>query len=383
MENHLANDDLALKEDILNLIAWSDPASMGLSLIAAIMNKKQDDLQNILNENIASGSLIDISKRYRFKSDLLEKRQAQFPISNKKAWVINVCRRMGDWFEARRKDSEAMAEFEAELPLLPKWLAHVKPYSLYHASRLTWLQAYPLYYEGKFADALQSVQTAVSNLDEAQTPESEAEDFFKLKVNLFQDIAAIQDELGNTGEAFKYYQYARETLEQHLTNLKAEKAEIISNIGGIHDRTGNRDEALKHFEQALEIRQQLFGDLHPDTAASFNNIGTSYYEAKKYSEAIQYLQKAVETRKQLLGDEHPDTNDSLYNLAVCLVNLKKLKEAYEWVHRQIKKLSPSHPNYAELAGLLQYIDSESVKSGFRPISAVSMGKKGKKKKKKR
>lgn len=383
MVNRLTNDDFVLKEDILNLIAWSDPASMGPSLIAAIMNKRQEDLQNALNEGIASGALIDITRGYRLNSDLLEKQKTQFPISDRKEWVINVCRRMGDWFDARRKDSEAMAEFDAELPLLPKWLTHVKPYSIYHMSRLTWLQAYPLYYQGKYEDALQLVQKAMSGLDEAQTPGAEAEDFFKLKANLFQDIAAITDELGNPGEALTYYQQALEILEQHLHRLKAEKAEIISNIGGVHDRAGNLEEAIKHFEQALEIRQQLFGDLHPDTATSFNNIGACFHEAKKYSEAIQYLQKAMETRQQLLGDEHPDTNDSLYNLAVCLVNVKKLKEAYEWVHRQLKKLSPDHSNYGELAGLLQYIDSESVKSGFRPMSAGSMGKKGKKKKKKR
>lgn len=314
---------------------------------------------------------------------LLETSQEQFPISGTKEWVIDICRRLGDWFEARRKDSEQLAAFETELKHLQKWLEHVKPYSTYHTARLTWLQAYPPYHRGKYQDALQLVQTAMSLLDQAQTPESETDDFFKLKANLFHDIAAVQDELLNTDEALKYYRQALEIQEKHFGHLHADTAETIDNIGAAYDRIGNLEEAVKHFEQALEIRRQLFGDLHPETATSFNNIGTSYYESKKYAEAIQYLQKAVETRQQVLGDEHPDTNDSLYNLAVCLVNLKKLKDAYERVNRQVKKLPPGHSNYAELAGLLRYIDSESVKSGFRPMSAVSAGKAGKKKKKKR
>ena len=314
---------------------------------------------------------------------LLETPQEQFPISGREEWVIDLCQRLGDWFEARRKDSEELAGFEAESNHLQKWPEHVKPFSIYHTARLTWLQAYPPYHRGKYEEALQLVQAALSLLDQAQAPESETEDFFKLKANLFHDIAAVQDELANTEDALKYYRQALEIQEQHFGRQHADTVETISNIGATYDRVGNREEAVKYFEQALEIRRQLFGDLHPETATSFNNIGTCYYESKRYAEAIQYLQKAVETRQQVLGYEHPDTNDSLYNLAVCLVNLKKLKDAYERVNRQLKKLPPDHRNYAELAGLLRYIDSESVKSGFRPMSAVSAGKAGKKKKKKR
>ncbi|MDQ1354085.1 MAG: hypothetical protein QG657_4394, partial [Acidobacteriota bacterium] len=79
---------------------------------------------------------------------LLETPQEQFPISGTKEWVIDICRRLGDWLEARRKDSEQLTAFETELKHLQKWLEHVKPYSTYHTARLTWLQAYPPYHRG-------------------------------------------------------------------------------------------------------------------------------------------------------------------------------------------------------------------------------------------
>ncbi|HLP49238.1 MAG TPA: tetratricopeptide repeat protein [Candidatus Kapabacteria bacterium] len=382
MEKKSNIDDAALQEDILNLLAWSGSNAMNPSLIAALLDKEQSELQDTLHEAVASGSLVG-TKRYRLNPDLLEKQQEKFPIADKKEWVLTVCMRMGDWFEARRKNSEAMAEIESELIHLEKWLTHVEPYSIYHTARLTWFQAYPPYHKGKYQDALKLVQTAVSLLDKVQAPESETDDFFKLKANLFQDIAAVQEELGNLEETLKYYSQAEKIAAENLGHLKPDQAEILSNIGAFYERDKNLEEAIKHFEQALEIRREHFGELHPETATSINDIGTCYYEAKKYSEAIQFLQKAVETRQQVLGDEHPDTNDSLYNLAVCLVNLKKLKEAYERVHKQLKKLSPGHRSFNELMGLLQYIDSESVKSGFRPMSAVSSGKTGKKKKKKK
>ncbi|MCU0286358.1 MAG: tetratricopeptide repeat protein [Acidobacteria bacterium] len=381
MENHV-NPDADLKEEILNLLAWSDPTPMGPSLIAAILNKEETELQKILNEAVTSGSLKG-TNRYQLNHDQIEKQQAKFPITGKQEWVLTICQRMGDWFEARRKTRETMPEIKSELTQLQVWLTHVKPYSIYHTARLSWFQAYPPYHQEKYQEALQLVQTAGALLDEAQSPESETEDFFKLKANLYQDFAAVYEALGNLSEALKYYEQSGEIVKQKFNGLPADKAEIMSNIGAFYERNENLEEAIKHFEQALEIRRQHFGESHAETATSFNDIGTCYYEAKKYPDAIEFLQKAVETRQQVLGYESRETNDSLYNLAVCLVNLKKLKDAYERVNRQLKKLSPGHPNYNELAGLLQYIDSESVKSGFRPMSAISAGKAGKKKKKKK
>ncbi len=372
-------------EDILNFLAWSGPSSMGPSLMAAVLDKKEEELQETLDKGAGAGSLHKKEERYEIDPKARKERQEQFPIAHRQEWAANVCRRLGSWFEERRKETTDLPAFEAELNHLKEWASQVKPFSSYHHIRLTWLQAYPPYHRGNYDEALQQVQAAQKLLEEIPGGDNDLEEEagVKLKADIFHDIAAVQDEMENTDQALANYRKALDIQVNHFGEQHPDTAETISNIAATYDRRGNQEEALKYFQQALEIRQKLFGDQHADTATSFNNIGTSYYEAQRYAEAIRYLEKALEVRLQVLGGEHPDTNDSLYNLAVCLTNLKKLKDAYARVSRHLKKLPSDHPNYAELAGMLRYIDKESVKSGFRPMSAAGKASKKKKKKKKK
>lgn len=372
-------------DEILNFLAWSGSASMSLSLAAAVPDKNEKELTDLFKKAVDSGTLKKAKgdNRYEITPAVQTEHREKFPISDNPKWVVRIAQHLGDWFDARRKDYNNKTALEAEMPHLEIWTGHVKPLSFYHAARLTWLQAYPPYFRGEFQKALQLVQDAQTLLDQhpADNTDTEKNAVLTLKADLFHDLAAVYDELKNTDEALSYYGKALELQETHFGRQHADTADTISNIAATYDRMGNRDEALKYFREALEIRQQLFGEKHAETAASINNIGTSYYEAGKYTDAIHYLEKAVEIRMEVLGPEHTDTNDSLYNLAVCLVNLKKLKQAYEMVAKQLKLLAPGHRNYNELAGMLSYIDRESVKSGFRPMSAVNKGGKKKKKKK--
>lgn len=372
-------------EEILNLLAWSGSASMSISLAAAALDKKEKELTDLFKNAADSGALKKAKgdDRYEITPATQTERREQFPITDNPQWAVRVSQLLGDWFETRRKDYKNQPAFEAEMPHLETWTANVKPLSLYHAARLTWLQAYPPYFRGEFQNALQLVQAAQALLEQypAEDADTDKNSMVKLKADLFHDLAAVYDELKNTDEALNHYRKALELQETHFGRQHADTADTISNIAATYDRMGNREEALNYFREALEIRQQLFGEKHAETATSINNIGSSYYEAGKYTDAIHYLEKAVEIRMEVLGPEHTDTNDSLYNLAVCFVNLKKLKQAYEMVTRQLKSLAPGHPNYNELAGMLSYIDRESVKSGFRPMSAVNKGGKKKKKKK--
>jgi tetratricopeptide (TPR) repeat protein len=372
-------------EEILDLLAWNDPAPMSISLAAATLDKKVEELTDLFKNAVDSGALKKAKgdNRYEITPAVQAERRKQFPLSDNPQWVVRTAQHLGDWFDARRKDYNNQTILDEEMPHLETWTAHVSPFSLYHAARLTWLQAYPPYFRGKFQKALELVRAAQALLDQVPADEALTDKnlVLKLKADLFHDLAAVYDELKNTDEALNHYRKALELQETHFGRQHADTADTISNIAATYDRMGNREEALKYFREALEIRRQLFGEKHAETAASINNIGSSFYEAGKYADAIHYLEKAVEIRMEVLGPEHTDTNDSLYNLAVCFTNLKKLKQAYEMVAKQLKLLAPGHPNYNELMGMLSYIDRESVKSGFRPMSAVNKGGKKKKKKK--
>jgi tetratricopeptide (TPR) repeat protein len=370
---------IPLTEDILNLLAWSGDDFMGTSLIAALLDKKEDDLQQALKEG--DSSLLQKSpdsERYRIDPKARKERQEQFPLTNKdnRDWVNTTCQHLGDWLDARRKDDETFPEFDAESLHLDQWAEHVKDDSSYHTVRLTWLRAYPPYRRGKYQDALKLVQSASSMLEKMPEPDP------KLQVEFFVDLGAIYGELNNHEESLEYYKKGLESRIKLSGEEHEDTADAMSNVGGAYDKLGNQEEGVKYLEQALEVRKKLFGEEHAETATSYNNIGTTYFESGKYREAIDYLEKALDIRTRVLGEEDTDTSDSLYNLAVCWINLKKYKDAYSRLSAYLKKIPGDHPQYAELAGLIRYIDKESIKSGFRAPSAVSAGK-GKKKKKKK
>ncbi|MCP4221281.1 MAG: tetratricopeptide repeat protein, partial [bacterium] len=122
---------------------------------------------------------------------------------------------------------------------------------------------------------------------------------------------------------------------------------------------------------------------HPDTATSLNNVGMSYYESAQYGNAIEYLQQTLGLRTEILGADNTDTLGTLYNLTVCLVNLKRFKPAFDTLSKHLKDVPPDNPRYNELASLVSYIDSESIKSGFRAPSTQNASRGGGKKKKKK
>lgn len=375
MENKLPSTD-----DILNLLAWSGSDFMGTSLMAALLDTKEEDLVQPLKEAVDSGLLKKSpdGKRFQIDPKARQERQKQFPLTDKnnREWIDTTCQRLGDWLDQRRKDDELFPQFETESTHLDQWAEHVKDHSSYHTIRLTWLRAYPPYRGNKYKEALQLVQSALSMLE--KTPEPDP----KLHVEFFLDLGAIYSELNNHEDSLKYYQLGLENRIKLIGEEHEDTADAMSNVGGAYDKLGKQEEGLKYLEKALEVRRKIFGEEHAETATSYNNIGTTYFESGKYREAMDYLEKALDIRTRVLGEEDTDTSDSLYNLAVCWINLKKFKEAYSRLSAYLKKIPGDHPQYGELAGLIRYIDKESIKSGFRAPSAVSAGK-GKKKKKKK
>lgn len=353
------------KNELLNLLAWSGSAPMGASLAAAVLDKKKDQLEAALKEKLTD--------------DIRAQRQKEFPLGDNGEWVDGACTKLGDWFDARRKDVSMAKAYAAELTHLEAWTKHAEAHAPAHLARLTWLQAYPPFRNDEYKESLEKVREAMAILEKAAKPDE------ILKAEMSYDMGAIYGEMDNYEDSLTFYRQALDLKTVTLGEQHAETADVMDNVAGTLDRLGKQAEGLELMERALEIRKQLFGEKHEDTASSYNNIGTTYFESSKYREAIDYLRKAFELRSDVLGAEDKDTVDSLYNLCVSLINLKQFKAAYDLLADFMKKIPPGHPQYMELAGLVRYIDKESIKSGFRAPSAArgGSGKKKKKKKKKR
>ncbi|MCP4458661.1 MAG: hypothetical protein GY816_11650, partial [Cytophagales bacterium] len=177
-------DQAPLLNDILDLLAWSANSFMGISLMTAILDKKESELYHPLNLGVSlrllqktqDGECYDIHRLLRLV------RQGRFPIADKSKWITNVCQNLGDWFENRSKHFADLTAFETEINHLKQWLNHVKPYSSTHAARLAWLQSYPPFQLRKYHESSQLIQMALSFLE--NTPESDIE----LKANILNKL---------------------------------------------------------------------------------------------------------------------------------------------------------------------------------------------------
>lgn len=389
-----------LLTDIIDLLTWSGTSFMGISLMASILDRNESELYHPLNFGVSLRLLQKArgEKRYDIHRLVRRVRQEQFPITNKTEWVEDVCQRLGDWFEERRQEFTNLPVFEAEIDHLKEWLEHIKPLSSNHASRLTWLQAYPPYHWGKYRESHQLVKSALSLLEKA------AESDPKLKANILNDLGFTYRHLGNHKDSLMYHKQAldiqlknfgevhddtalslanvgivygnlgdhRKSLEYHQRALEIRRqlfgeqhpapANSLANVGFTYNELGDHRKALEYHKSALEIRRQLLREQHPDTASSLSNIGHTYFELGNYIEAYNYVEKSFNIQLKLLGDQHPDTLNSLAVAVRCLTKLKKFQEAWDRLNEYLDQLPEDHEKYKELEALKKVINKEKIKS---------------------
>ncbi|MCP4219938.1 MAG: tetratricopeptide repeat protein [bacterium] len=377
-----------LLEEILDILAWSGNTFMGISLLAAIMEKEEGELYHSLGMGVSLHLLQKDPEtdRYDIHRLLRSVRREQAPISGMKDWVSTVCSRLGDWFEGIKNEFTRLPVFEAEIDHLQVWLRHVEPYGTNESARLTWLQAYPPYHWGKYREIQKQVQAAFSIMAGTGNPDK------KLEANILNDLGFTHNVLGNYTKALEYHQQAlnirREIFgEKHVDTanslnsvgstyaslgnkedaLKYQEQALkirselfgemhfytafsIDHVGNAYGHLGNHKEALKYEEQALKIRRELFGETHPDTATSLDNVGTTYGNLGNYKEALKHHEQALDIRRKLFGEMHPDTATSIDSIAATYFNIKNLKKALDYFKMaltiRLQVLGDQHPNTA-------------------------------------
>jgi tetratricopeptide (TPR) repeat protein len=318
--------------DILDLLAWSGNSFMGISLMDAILNKKEPDLFQPLNIGVSLHLLQKAQggERYDIHRLVRRVRQEQFPIANRVQWIKDTCQRLGDWFEERRKEFSDLPAFEAEMDHLKQWLSHVKPSSSIHTSRLTWLQAYPPYHWGKYNESHQLVQSAFSLL--AETSEKDP----KLQANILNDLGYTYSQLGEFQKSLEYHNQALKIRQETFGEQHPDTATSLNNVGGTYGNLGDHNKALEYQLRALKIQQQLFGEQHQDTAQSLNNVGLEYGEKGDHKKALKYNLRALEIRQQLFGEQHPDTANSLNNVGGTYAYLGDHEKALKYQLRALE-----------------------------------------------
>jgi len=337
-----------LLKEIIDILAWSGSAFMGVSLLAALLDKKEVELITPLNLGATLKILqkSENGKRYDLHRLVRKVHQEQNPIDKMSEWVDRVCGRLGKWFEDRGEEFLNLPEFEAELDHLKEWLKHAQPLFPLHAARLTWLQAYPPLHWGKYNESHKLVQSAFSILDKIE----EAGMDLKLKADILNDLGSTSASLGNYPDALNF---SRQALAIRLNLFKEnhpDTADSYNNIGITLDKIGKNDEALESHEKALSIKLQVLGEQHPDTAISYGNIGSTLDKIGNHKEALENEKKALAIQLKVLGELHPNSATSYNNIGITLVEMGKHVEALESYEKalaiQLQVLGELHPNTA-------------------------------------
>ncbi|NQZ12566.1 MAG: tetratricopeptide repeat protein, partial [Algicola sp.] len=407
---------------ILQLLSWSASSSMGLSLMAELLQISELDLLDALSLGVELHLLTasDDGQRYSIHRLLQQIQRTLSPLEEHAELGQLICDRMIDWFKKLRQDFNDLPTFEAEQDHLEAWAALAEKYGWMQNAGLIWLQAYPYWHLGKYQQSHDLLQRALVWLDAHQITEKTL-----LRANILNDYGNILRILGKPKNALDLEQKALELrlelfgekhsdvaqsynntglsygdLGQHIQALTFQQKaltlwlEVIgekhlnvtksyNNIGTSYGALGLHKQSLEFDHKALELQLELLGEKHPSVALSYNNIGTSYGHLDKNKQALVYKQKALSLRLELLGPTHPDTILSLGNTIVTLVKLKQFTKANYTLYQFKKVLPEKYQDKQELDNIQGYINQKSSKAGFRATSHKPGGKKKPRKKNKR
>ncbi|NDP48426.1 MAG: hypothetical protein GZ085_08575 [Sulfuriferula multivorans] len=152
---------------VLDLLTWSASSPMGLRLMAHLLDVEPIQLQGALGLGVALRLLQQVpdSERYAVHRLVQEVRRQDRPLVQRNDWANEIMQRLGDWFEAIRKDFRELPVFELEFDHLRAWQVHAERSSPIASARLLWLQAYPSYHRGRYNDALRIARQAYEAQD--------------------------------------------------------------------------------------------------------------------------------------------------------------------------------------------------------------------------
>ena len=294
--------------EILDVLTWSAPAPMGQDLLAALLGtESRTELTGALGLGTALRILQQLpgTSSYAIHRLVREVRREEIPLAERGPMAADLCRRIGDWFDALREDFRQLPRFEAEIDHLRQWHEHSLKFAPKHSSRITWLLAYPPFHRGQSLEIKRRVELA---LEEYQQHGSNDH---ALLAHLYNDLAYAIHELGNPKRALELAEQALAIQRELFGEQNPDTAKSLNNVAGYHNALGNPKRALELAEQALAIRRELFGERHPDTAASLHNIASYLRSLGNMPQAHTVAMEAWQLWKQMLGANHPSTLKAL------------------------------------------------------------------------
>jgi tetratricopeptide (TPR) repeat protein len=339
-------EEPALRE-VLDVLTWSGSAPMGVSLLAAVLQRQPADLYGALGLGVVLRLLEKPTDEARYGIHRLLRKVRQeedSPLAERTAWLEEVTRNLGDWFAERRREFLNLAAYEAEIDHLSAWQKHAQGLSISQASRLLWLHAYPASHRGQYQEAHEEVSRALT-LYKSGTVEDQ-----ELEAWLWSDLGTTNSYLGHFGKALDCAQRGYEIRCKLLGERHEDVAISLSEIARHHQHLGDSRKALKLHSRVLEMRRSLLGMRHADVAESLANIAIAHQYLGDTKQALQLLSQALEMSRSLLGERHPTVAMYITSLANVYQDLRDARQAVRLHSEALEMLrslfGESHPNIA-------------------------------------
>lgn len=383
--------------DIIRVLTWSGSAPMSRPLLETLLGANHHEVTGALGLGVKLKILVrSISgESYSLHRLVQQVMRDMHPLAADKDVISQTCKRIGDWFQSKKRNFSDLAQYESDLDHLSAWQANAERELADEAPRLIWLQAYPAHHRGKDKEALKWIQQALSLFETRGLTD------LPLKGNLLNDLGTSFSMVGRYEEALRSTKEAlnirlsvlgelnsdtamafhnlgtmlsvrqpQENLQEAETNLlKAYEiwkkihgeedintAMVINHLGCLYDRQ-NRPEAIRFLEKGLNLRLKVLGELHPDTARSFVELGSLSFRSG-LPNGLKYLKRSLEICEQLLGCEHKDTIKSLNNVVNALCASGQHAIAAKLLNRFLFKLPSDGQRYLCSSALCIRRDSE-------------------------
>ena len=360
--------------EILDLLAWSGPGPMGVSLLSSVIGQSSLRLASALSLGDALRLLKAGSHNDAFSLHRLVRRvhREANPLSERTPWADLVCTRIGDWFDARRDDFTKLSSMESEIDHLAAWQTNAAVLSDFHASRLAWLQAYPAHHRGRINQAAHHIEHAMALLGEAANRRET-----ELQAHILNDYGFLCSLLGRFNEGLEFCRQAlriRRSLHgtwhtdtaatyntigralmgkdrYHAALINFAKALLIrrevlppddpytivslNNLGAAYRALEHYDRALVVFRSALESTRSGTNDLHPVAATTLNNLGSVHEALQEYATALRYYRDAYHLHQELFGESHPGTAISINNIGRAVEHLGRTEQARRYYRKAL------------------------------------------------
>jgi tetratricopeptide (TPR) repeat protein len=336
--------------DVLDLLTFSAPASMGLSLLAHVLGVAPVDLLDPLHLGIDLRLLeqeYDSDEapgkaRYRIHRLVREVRCQEQPLGGRSEWVGVVCQRLGDWFDVRGEadldEFGGLEEYEAEADHLRAWLEHAQRRAPAHASRLAQLLRLSSQIRGRLWEA---TQWSMKALDLYKTFGGDRLLEAEIKIGLSNSLF-----LSNPQQSRKYAEEALDLSTAALGEDHPKTADALNTLGNSNLYCGNWLRAVECVEKALTIHRRARGDDHIDVVDDLCSLGDIYLR-REPQRSLEYLREAFSTLRRAAGEGHPMAAGVLGRLASAYLLLNDTKRALDHAKQALaisrKVFGDNHP----------------------------------------